>query len=285
MNEAYIEAFKQAIQRDKRFRCARSVKSIIRGRWLGSSIKKVNAKTFWGDEMNVVLPECVSSAIYDAGFFEEGLTFIVLKYVKPGTVFVDIGAHFGYFSSLASKLVGKRGQVHSFEPTPSTFRILEKNLHKRGNVFLNNLALWSEDKVITLNDYGLKYCAFNSLFDPKLDKKTLKHISVKKHKIIATSVDKYVFDNGLVPNFIKIDAESAEYEIIAGMKKTIDKYHPIISLEVGDDNIKQAKTCREVVLVLKDRGYDVFEYKSGKILPHKIKKSYQYDNLLFLPSD
>src|SRR5205823_1875398 len=113
----------------------------LRARWLGQGTRKT-ARTFWGREMSVVLPDQVSVSLYRYGFVEEGLIRLVLEYVKPGMTFFDIGAHFGFFSLLASSLVGDAGQVHSFEPTPNTFAVLEENVAACGNVRVNNMAVY-----------------------------------------------------------------------------------------------------------------------------------------------
>ena len=52
------------------------------------------------------------------GFFGEGLTRMLLSHLKPEMTFIDVGAQLGYFTLLASWLVGESGHVHSFEPTP-----------------------------------------------------------------------------------------------------------------------------------------------------------------------
>ena len=83
--------------------------------------------------------------------------------------------------------------------------------------------------------------------------------------------------------FIKIDVESAEYQVLKGSENTIDKYHPIITLEVGDKDLPGIITSRELIDYLEGKGYQSFEYKKGKINKHQLKKRYSYDNILFFP--
>jgi mannose/fructose/N-acetylgalactosamine-specific phosphotransferase system component IIB len=132
------------------------------------------------------------------------------------------------------------------------------------------------------NDYGIKYSAFNSFRKARLDDKTLKHVTPNKYKINAISFDEYVYKKKIKPDFIKIDAESVEYEILKGMNKTIEEFHPIISLEVGDMAIPGAKTSRETILYLIRQGYEAFEYRDNKVVKHNLKDQYGYDNILFL---
>ena len=85
---------------------------------------KCKVRTFWGDVMTVVLPECVSQGIARESYYEPLETVVLMQLVAPGSVFFDIGAHMGYFTLLASRLVGETGRVHAFEPTPQTYSVL-----------------------------------------------------------------------------------------------------------------------------------------------------------------
>lgn len=87
---------------------------------------EVKVPTFWGGEMSVVLPEDVSVSIWRYGYFEEDVVRYMLRFLTEGMTFIDIGAHFGFFTLLGSYLVGKSGKVLAFEPTPTTYQQLKK---------------------------------------------------------------------------------------------------------------------------------------------------------------
>lgn len=99
----------------------------------------------------------------------------------------------------------------------------------------------------------------------------------------AISLDAYIYNKKIIPDFIKIDAESAEYEILEGMSQTINDIRPIISIEVGDMDIEGVKSSRDCIQYLIERGYQAYEYKEGHILKHRLRDRYSYDNILFLP--
>jgi len=244
----------------------------------------IRAKTFWGEEMLVVMPELVSRAIYHYGYYEEGLTKMVLEYLKPGMVFIDIGAHLGYYTLLASTIVGDAGQVHAFEPTPSTYRILEINTQGRKNVILNRMAVFSSgSSMLEFYDYGPRYSGHNSFTAPRLPKQVQKTIHPKLFKVGCVTLDDYCSTNRIRPSFVKIDAESAEFDVLSGMLHVIQDYHPIISLEVGDEEqIPGVKSSRECVMFLIERGYKACQYRRGMIVEHTLKQKYDYDNLLFI---
>lgn len=242
---------------------------------------RVKANLFWGEKMWVVIPEIISLHLYHFGYIELGLTLMILKYLKSGMTFFDIGAHFGYYTMLASKIVGNKGQVHAFEPTKSSFEILKLNAKGKNNVVLNNLAVSSMRGKALINDYGIRFSAWNSLHVARIQKDILSHLRTTKYEVETVSVDEYVRIHNLKPDFIKIDAEDHEYEILLGMEQTIENFRPIIAIEVGDvsDEIKS----KSLVEFLISKKYKPYEYKEGEILPHKIKDIYDYDNLLFLP--
>ena len=233
--------------------------------------------------MNVALPEPVSIALHRYGHFEPELTSMVIEYLKPGGVFFDIGTHFGYFTLLASSIVGAGGAVHSFEPTPSTFKVLQSNVRDLPNVKAFNLAMYSQEMEIPFNDYGVAYSAFNSLFAPRLSAQEAAALQTSKVMVQITTVDRHIESTGVRPTFVKIDAESAELAILEGMERTIAQVRPIISVEVGDVDIEGVADSKDLVKRLLDRGYRALEHSEGQIREHRMRERYEYDNILFIP--
>ncbi len=59
-------------------------------------------------------------------------TQLLLKRLKPGQTFVDIGANIGYYTLLAARQVGPAGRVYAFEPDEENFKLLQKNTEING---------------------------------------------------------------------------------------------------------------------------------------------------------
>ena len=74
---------------------------------------------------------------------EDGAPRLLRTVLTPGSVFVDIGANVGYFTRMASKLVGEQGRVLAFEPMPRAERILRLNTRDLSNVEVFPVALSS----------------------------------------------------------------------------------------------------------------------------------------------
>jgi FkbM family methyltransferase len=83
---------------------------------------------------------------------EPALLAFVERFVRPGDVVLDAGAHVGIFTLLAASLTGPTGEVHSFEPVPSNFEALEENVRLNGfrNVTLNQAAVGAEPGEVEL---------------------------------------------------------------------------------------------------------------------------------------
>lgn len=252
--------------------------------WRGRPVP-VRAKTFWGRRMAVLLPDGVSVALYQYRFFEAGLTRIVLARLKPGMTFVDVGAHFGYFTLLASHLVGPGGSVHAFEPTPSTFAILSGNTQGLANVRLNQRAVYSKSEMLAFATYA-DQPAFNAVGDANAAAAVNPQMQATTYRVQAVALDDYVAETGMKPDLVKLDAEGAEEQILAGMRKTIATCRPRITLEVGDFGV--AGRSRRLVESFLVEGYDAWEFQpaTGDLRPHALRDdAYAYDNLLLVPRD
>lgn len=246
-----------------------------------TQVKFTEAKMFTGDMMNVVIPDNVSTALYLNGCFEADDSKALIESLNKGDTFIDIGAHIGYYSMLACRLVGNSGKVICFEPTPSTYGLLLKNLQGKTNVKAENLAVYSVQTNMEFNDYGLKYMVFNSFKKARLNDIDLeaKHINVQ-----TTTLDIYCRLNNVNPSFIKIDAESVELHVLQGAVEMIKKSKPKFMIEVGDfEHIEKGSTYK-IINFLIEFSYEVFEYNGKSFIKHEIiKTAYPTMNLYFFP--
>lgn len=249
----------------------------------------VKAKTFWGDEMKMILPDRTLYFFGLLGRNELLLTDFVINNLKAGDVFIDVGANVGYYTLLASTIVGEGGQVHSFEPTPNLFEILQKNTILKRNTFLNQQALCDREGIISFTNFGLEYSGYNSVLPPtklfadgRLKEKLIrlgKTISIK-----AVTLDSYCKINNLHPNFIKLDTEGSEYNILLGAEEMIVTYRPIVTVEIWDQTAKRGLVQKMIEFLL-PYSYKCYQLINGfNLVP--IKKSEdinsRFSNLVFL---
>lgn len=249
----------------------------------GLGASEVRARLFSGRTLQVVLPEVLAWQLYLYGFHEASLTRALLTYLKPGMVFADVGAHYGYYSVLAADLVGDTGKVFAFEPTPRTYELLMTNISGLANVRAEKLAVYSERGVHQFRDFGVRHSAFNTLLGaarlPGPDRDVPRPEAYEVH---AIPLDDYFGETGPTPDFVKIDAESAELQILHGMARLLGGPAPIISLETGDYDIAAAAGTADCLSYLSGFGYRPFEYVDGRFRPHRPRETYEYSNLLLL---
>lgn len=238
-------------------------------------------KTLWGDRMECYLPD--GNTFFYYGYCEANLASFFLRIAKEGMVFVDAGAHVGFYSMLLAHLVGESGSVHAFEPTPETFKHLVVNTEKLKNVTVNNLGLSNEKTTLSFADYGPGYGAYNSAHATGGYglSKTSHMIAVE-----ATTIDAYCKEHAVLPSIIKIDTEGFEYQVLRGAQSILEsEVRPIITLEVAGGE-QWAESRDDALEFLAARKYRVFTIsQDGYLLPHDGQRSYEYDNLAFIPTE
>lgn len=238
-----------------------------------NKIMKVTSETFFDKTMNLNLPELVSKSIYLYSYFEPDTSQAMIKLINEGDSFADIGAHIGYYSLLASEIVGAQGKVYSFEPTPSTLHTLLMNTKNENNVKVENMALWSEKGSLEFHDFGEGNSVFNSFYNARSESdKTYQSIEV-----LTDTIDN-LFNGGRKKlNVIKIDAESAELEILKGARNLLKSLFPKIILEIGDFEDPNVPLSNEIILFLEDLGYRIYIYKNDSFV--ELEKQDRYPSM------
>jgi FkbM family methyltransferase len=106
------------------------------------------ATTPFGFKVHVQLPDMIQKNIWLTGRWEPVITECFCRLLGPGDTFVDVGANIGYYSLLASQIVGRTGHVYSIEASPTIFRLL------RGNLALNHASNVETVHAIAADDDG-----------------------------------------------------------------------------------------------------------------------------------
>jgi len=174
------------------------------------------------------------------------------KHIEKDSVVIDAGANIGVFSALAATLA-TRGQVFAFEPTKATFGILKENVRQYPHVTPVQSGLGNEIGSAELgieNSTGVG----NSLVSSGLAASY-----GNREMVPVTTIDAFVREHHLSRvDFIKMDTEGFESEIIEGAKETIKKHRPTLALSAyhkpGDPERLQAmiaEYCPDYRFVLK----------------------------------
>jgi FkbM family methyltransferase len=250
--------------------------------------KAVSVPTVWGGTFSGVLPEAVTSEIWRSGTFELPVALSIMKFLPRGGTYIDIGAHFGFFSLFASHVVGASGKVVSIEAMPSTFIHLKNNIGMNAahqNVTLHQGAAFSDTVELEFRDFGIVASSLNSAFTARDSHNIIKNEGIKV-KVQARPADNILHDLDVrKADVIKIDAESSELHVLAGLTNTLKTMLPIIVMEVGDAEA-EGKSTDQLLEFMQATGYRAFFWNNSQDLVSFEKRGHvPYANLTFVPDE
>ena len=185
----------------------------------------------------------VGRSLQEYGEFSEKEADLYRAIVKPGDSVLDIGANIGVFSLVFGKLVGPAGTVMAFEPQRIPYYTL------CGNMVINELT----------NVLCMQFAVSNTsgtIHVPELDPRAPNNFGglslCEPTESFGHSVKKVRIDDFNLPrcDFIKIDVEGMEVEVLLGATETIDRCRPVIYAECD----RQEKTT-ELIMTIRKRGY------------------------------
>lgn len=173
------------------------------------------------------------------------------KYISDDSIIMDIGANIGNHSLYFARFC-KPGHVYAFEPVPATYEILARNIE------LNNYG-----EVISIYNYGVgRAQGFASI--ASFNKENIGGTELKEDEngnIELLSIDS--FSPHLIKlDFMKIDVEGFEIQVLEGAERTIQRFKPTISIEIFEENFENINQW------LNNRGY-------------KMKKKYGYRDYVY----
>ena len=154
------------------------------------------------------------------------------KEIYPGSIVYDIGAHVGYYSLLASILVGAKGRVFAFEPLPDNLTKLywHMDLNNCANVVIHQIAVSSKSGSVVFRKKGIH----NS------ESSFIGGVEGDSIEVATASLDNLILANKILPaDFIKIDVEGAEFEVLKGAKNLISSHSPMIFLATHGKDVHE----------------------------------------------
>jgi FkbM family methyltransferase len=196
----------------------------------------------------------VSRSIRQQGIWEPYETSLVLALLPPGGVFVDVGANIGYFSIVAARQVGERGQVYAFEPGSENFSLLQQSAELNG---LGNRIHAVEAGLAAEGGRARLFLSENNLGD---------------HQIFSTGEGRASTDirllNGsdylgpeleqndrVVVDLLKIDTQGSEYGVLEGLMPLLEGLlpPPTILLELTPLSLRQSGASGRALVELLSR--------------------------------
>lgn len=160
--------------------------------------------------------------------------------LKPNDVIIEVGSHIGTHTLPLAKII-EEGHVYAIEPQILLFNLLNKNL-KENNIscvttYLNAVSNQEENIKLKEIDYEDEYKKRIHINSGGLDYRRL-ITSDDGYEINVIKLDSQ-FKNLNKLEFIKIDAEGNEFDILKGSQNLLERFHPIIYCEFDLQNIAE----------------------------------------------
>ena len=176
----------------------------------------------------------ITPTILVLGNWEATETTWFLRAVKPGDTFVDAGANVGYYTIIGSRLVGDKGKVYAFEPEPTSFALLQKNVHLNGltNVVLEQKALSNRKGILKLF-IADQNKGDHRIYQPEGESRPWVDVE-------AVRLDEYFKDHKRGIDVLKVDTQGAEGLILEGMTGLLESRTdgPTIFMEFWPHGLK-----------------------------------------------
>ena len=244
---------------------ARAVTGVRRGFGAGENAGVRRDGLNWRLELG----EGIDFAIYLLGAFERATQRQYGRLLKPGDVALDIGANIGAHTLPISRLVGAAGSVHAFEPTAFAFAKLKANMGR-------NAALEGRIKAnqILLSDTAEEAPPPTLAASWPLGARPGGHPVHGGHDMTtagaaAETLDAYVARESIQRiDFIKLDVDGNECQVLRGGRETLRRFRPPIILELAPYVFSNGENSFETfIALLMDAGYRLMRAPGGALLP------------------
>src|SRR3954470_14866345 len=228
----------------------------------------LTVRWYHGTVVDVLLGNDNSLCLYVCGSFEPNEFAFLNKVLKPGMVFVDVGANDVYYTLFAAGRVVPAGRVVAVEPSSRERLNLERNIgrNRLSNITVVPVALGAACGTAELRLAQGAHSGHNTLGNFANDGV----LADKMERVTVRTLDDVVGEQKIERiDVIKIDVEGAEASVIAGGMRVLGTMRPLIVLEISDQALRgQGSDAQKLLASLRaDLGYQigVFSAKTGRI--------------------
>ncbi len=157
----------------------------------------------------------ISRELETLGVWEPYESQLVLERLRPGSVFLDLGANIGYYTVLASQAVGSAGRVIAFEPEPGNFELLRRNAELNGlaNATLVQAAASDQEGWTEL------YLSDTNQGDHRLYRNDGREKAVR---VATHALDRWFATQDPRVDLVKMDTQGFETQILRGMRGLLE---------------------------------------------------------------
>lgn len=212
-----------------------------------------------GADFDFIDPDdVIARETFDGCIYEPSTSSLLKKIFSDydGLTFIDVGAHYGYFTCFVSK-ISPATKVIAFEPGRKQVNILRKNIAvNRSQAEICEFALSDKNETVGFTDRTMKV-------NPLKEVETIK--CVKFDDIVDSLSSEKLF--------IKVDVHGAEGKVLSGMKESLKEKTEVLMVELHAENLLVDYTHKEIMTLVMESGLHFYELQDfrGKTEPVLVK--------------
>ena len=239
-----------------------------------------------GLQLTLIPGNETSRSVFVTGRYEPNEFCLLSRLLKLGLTFIDIGANMGLYTLFAAHRVGESSCVLAIEPSTREMQTLKDNVEQNafGNVRLYPTALSDGASEVELLVARLQNSGHNTLgafgYNTTLD---------HKEKARAMRLDELVQSETLSRvDVVKMDIEGAELAALRGAGETLERFRPVVLLELSDRAPHhQSSTSADVLALLTQHGYRFFGFAvdTGVPIPFEPREHFDSENIIAVSGD
>ena len=230
----------------------RSVRKIVH--WELIRLRDTEVTCSYDSDMTIRLSprDGIGRWIYYFGAYEARSLAVLDRYLKPGMVFVDIGANIGAYVLFAAKRVGTTGGVIAFEPQRSVLPRLRHNIEVNDlrNVVLEPRAVGAASGTVKMSEQNDSGRAFTFA-----DDRAVEH----SYEVESITLDEYFSERDSRIDYLKIDVEGFEVSVLRGAERLFaERPPPLVQCEIATHLLERVGfEDHDLTAFLERYGYDL----------------------------
>lgn len=211
-----------------------------------------------------------------SGLYEAATLAVIRRFVRPGAMCLDVGANVGLVTLALAKQVGSTGYVYAVEPGPPLFHRLEQNIARNPTLA----------PTVHLSNIGLSDSAGTLYWNEDMRNRGNGGLLGRTGSVVPVdTIDHFVAQQKITRlDFVKIDVEGMEEQVIRGGTTTWATLRPVLYYETfqafryrhGDDSFQA------IAVLLAARNYSLFALRGGTLIPASV--DHLSDNTLAIPN-
>jgi FkbM family methyltransferase len=205
--------------------------------------------------------------------YSEDVSLIIEKACQKNSIVIDVGANIGWYTLQYARYVGSTGKIFAFEPVKENFQLLKKNISKNGyeNIIPINKAVSNEVSTVKME-----------LSDRIGDHRIVNDVDSTDKTIIE--VDCTTLDNSFPHNtkidFLKIDAEGQDLNVLLGAKRLIDENPQIVIFVEFNPFLLRQNNIEPIKLLefLESHNFQIYDEEKNPSQQSLVSELIKYDD-------